>query len=180
MRYSYWIGVAVAVLLAGFAGYRYELQQIPLRAMEKAEQGIAARAGGFNRMRHAERPTAQSRNVVRPSPDQLYSACAYDLSSGPVVFEGTAPADSYWSLSFYAHNSDNYFVVNDRDLPEASFRYVLIRDGEAAPAGVPSQQIIKSPSQRGIALQRLFIDKDEREGELDALRQTAICRVAGS
>ncbi len=175
MKYGFWIGLVTAALIAGLAGYRFELERIPVREMEKAERGIVDRAGGYNEMLHPPRPTAQSRTVVRPSPDQLYSACAYDLSEGPVIFEGTAPTDSYWSLSFFAHNSDNYFVVNDRELPDKSFRYVLVREGEPAPDDAPEDRVIRSPSRTGIVLQRVFIDKDERAGELDAQRKSAVC-----
>lgn len=180
MKYGFWIGVAIAALVAAFAGYRYELERIPAREMTKAEEGIVRRAGGYNRMLHPPRPTAQSRTVVRPSPDQLYSACSYDLAEGPVAIEGAAPTDSYWSLSFFAHNSDNFFVVNDRQLPDKSFRYLLIRDGVPAPAGVEEERIIRSPSRTGIVLQRVFIDKDERAAELDAQRKTATCAPIGS
>lgn len=180
MKYGFWIGLAVAALVAGYAGYRYELHQIPVREMEKAEQGIVGRAGGYNRMLHPPRPTAQSRTVVRPSPDQFYSACAYDLSHGPVAFEGTAPTDSYWSLSFFAHNSDNFFVINDRQLPHKSFSYTLIREGDMVPDGAPENQIIRSPSETGIVLQRVFIDKDSRAEELDAQRKSASCKSAGA
>jgi len=178
MKYGFWIGVALATGVAGFIGYRYELQQIPRREMEKAEKGIASRAGGYNHMLHPPRPTAQSRTVVRPSPDQLYSACTYDLSDGAVVFEGTAPTDSYWSLSFFAHNSDNFFVVNDRELSQKAFSYTLVRQGDEAPEGIPEHQIIRSPSNTGIVLQRVFIDRDARAGELDAQRKSASCRLA--
>lgn len=179
MKYGFWIGLAVAALVAGYAGYRYELRQIPIREMEKAERGMAGRAGGYNRMLHPPRPTAQSRTVVRPSPDQLYSICVYNLSNGPVVIDGTAPTDTYWSLSFYAHNSDNFFVVNDRELPQKSFRYVLVREGDKAPDGAPEDQIVRSPSETGIILQRVFIDRDARADELDAQRKSASCKSAG-
>lgn len=175
-KYGFWIAVAVVAVLGGIIGYQYELRDIPVREMEKAETGIAARSQGHNVMLHPPRPSAASRTVVRPSPDQLYSACVFDLSDGPVVFEGNAPADSYWSLSFFAHNSDNFFVVNDRQLEDTSFRYVLVPEGTKAPAGVPENQIITSPSRTGIVLQRIFIDKEEKAEALDETRKTAKCR----
>lgn len=179
MKYALWIGAA-ACLIAGYAGYQYELRQIPVREMEKAEQRIVGRIGGYNKMTHPPRPTAQSRTVVRPSPDQLYSACVYDLSGGAVTFKGSAPSDSYWSLSFFAHNSDNFFVVNDRQLTQKEFHYTLIREGDEAPAGVNEDTIIRSPSRTGIVLQRIFIDSDERADMLDAQRKTASCSAAAS
>lgn len=180
MKYAFWIAAAAACLIAGYGGYQYELRQIPVREMEKAEQRIVGRIGGYNIMTHPPRPTAQSRTVVRPSPDQFYSACVYNLEDGPVIFKGDAPTDSYWSLSFFAHNSDNFFVVNDRQLKEKAFHYTLIREGDEAPAGVDQDTIIRSPSRTGIALQRIFIDSDKHADMLDATRRTASCSSAAS
>ncbi|RFB04259.1 DUF1254 domain-containing protein [Parvularcula marina] len=175
MKYSFWIATGVVAILGALIGYQYELRQIPIQEMEEAEAGIASRAKGLNAMVHAPRPSAASRTVVRPSPDQLYSACVYDLKAGPVVFEGTAPDDSYWSLSFFAHNSDNFFVVNDSELEEKAFRFVLIGQGDKMPDGVPESQIVRSPSQTGIVLQRIFIATEDQAGPLDETRRSTNC-----
>ena len=178
MKY-FWPIVGVLCIAAAVSGYRIGLYRIPYAAMNRAEASIVVSAGGYNRMVHPPRPTSQSRRVVRPSPDQLYSGCVYDLSDGPVVISGMAPTDSYWSLSFFAHNTDNYFVVNDRELETPDFRYVLLSRGAPVPAGVSDAQVVRSPSQTGIVLQRLFIDRDDRAGELDARRKTARCEAYG-
>lgn len=180
MKYSFWIAAGVLAILGAIIGYQYELRQIPIKEMEKAEKGIAARGSGMNAMLHAPRPSAASSTVVRPSPDQLYSACVYDLAKGPVVFEGEAPADSYWSLSFFAHNSDNFFVVNDRELKSKQFRYVLIAEGRKAPEGMPENEIIRSPSKTGIVLQRIFIAQEEQAGPLDEMRRSTSCKPMGA
>ena len=70
--------------------------------------------GGFNAWRIAPRVTEQSRAIVRPSPDFGYSLCAFDLSDGAVAIQ-VAPWEAYWSLSLYGANSDNFFVIDDRD-----------------------------------------------------------------
>ena len=173
---KFWIVAALCAAVASLAGYQVELRRIPSAIMTRTEGVIANAAGGFNAMRHAALPDHTSRNVVRPSPDQFYSACAYDLQRGPVVFEGAVPEDTYWSLSFFAHNTDNYFVANDRDLAGEAFRFVLVAKGDAAPEGVGEPQIVRSPSRTGVVLQRIFVDSWEKAAALDAQRKKTACR----
>ena len=165
----------LSCIVAGYAGYEAALRYIPIKAMSAAEARIAARIGSFNQMSHPPRPTANSRSVVRPSPDLLYSACVYDLSGGPVKFTGTVPLGSYWSLSFFAHNTDNYFVVNDSELGGQAFQFVLVKENQPPPESVGMAEIIYSPSKTGIVIQRVFVDKDERVDELDQQRKSTRC-----
>ncbi len=106
--------------------------------------------GGANVWRVADRVTPLSRTIVRPSPDFAYSACAYDLSHGPLTLR-VAPWQSYWSLSLYADNSDNYFVIDDREARNG-VEVVLARHRSDTPAS--ADHVIVSPSSRGIALIR--------------------------
>ncbi|MEZ5994475.1 MAG: DUF1254 domain-containing protein [Hyphomonadaceae bacterium] len=107
-------------------------------------------AGGFNTWRPADRVTALSRQVVRPSPDFAYSACVYDLSEGPVTISA-GPWGAYWSLSLYAANSDNFYVIDDREARRGA-AITLIRRGRSHPDD--AQTVVESPSVRGIALIR--------------------------
>jgi uncharacterized membrane protein len=88
---------------------------------------------------------------VRPSPDFAYSACPYDLGNGPVRIHVT-PWGDYWSLSLYGANSDNYYVLDDREA-QAGADILLIRSG-SSPPDHEAATILESPSQRGIALIR--------------------------
>lgn len=107
-------------------------------------------APGENAWHLGDRVTAASRQIVRPSPDFAYSACVFDLSEGPVVITAT-PWDAYWSLSLYGANSDNFFVIDDREAHYGA-EITLVRRGAAQPEG--ASMIIESPSARGIALIR--------------------------
>ncbi len=172
---KFWLGTFILAAIAGIVGFYATLMFIPVNEMRKAEARIAMVAGGKNIIRHGARATASFRSVVRPSPDQLYSACVYDLNDGPVRFSGPIP-DSYWSLSIFAHNSDNFFVVNDSQLEEKTYDYALIYDGQLQPEGMPANKVITSPSKTGIALIRIFIDRDERAEDLDRIRRQGSCR----
>ena len=172
----FWPAILISSLVLGYGGYQYGLYQIPFQAMSKAEQRLSERAGGYNQMLHPPRPTSKARTIVRPSPDQLYSACVYDLSHGPIEVSGTAPLDSYWSLSFFAHNTDNFFVINDRDLKQKQFGLILAEQDQSVPAKYANKQVVRSPSETGIIVQRVFIDKEIRAEELDQQRKTARCK----
>ena len=50
---------------------------------------------------------ADSREVVRPSPDLLYSGCPFDLSAGPLRVTAVMP-DTYYSISAFGDNTDNF------------------------------------------------------------------------
>ncbi len=106
--------------------------------------------GQYNAWHLGERVTAAARTIVRPSPDFAYSACSYDLNNGPLRLRA-APWDAYWSLSLYADNSDNYYVIDDREAHDGA-DIVLIRRGGEHPRDVA--RVVESPSQRGIALIR--------------------------
>lgn len=178
MKYAFWIATALACLVAGLVGYHHAMGQIPVAAMTRAEAAFTRRAGGVNTMLHMPLPSERSRTVVRPSPDQFYSACVFDLSDGPVRLFGTATLDSYWSLSFFAHNTDVFHVVNDRQLPGPDYSFVLVRAGDDIPALPDNSEIVISPSMTGIVLQRVFVDSEDRLADLDQRRRLAACEPA--
>ena len=144
-----WGKYAIAALLAAVIVHFVVIFAVPNLLMNVALQKLGD--GHFNAWRLGERVTQNSRTIVRPSPDFAYSACAYDLSNGPVRIHVT-PWSDYWSLSLYANNSDNYYVLDDREAQNGA-DVLLIRAGSAAPDREPAT-IVQSPSQRGIALIR--------------------------
>lgn len=87
----------------------------PYAIMWQAGNGMRKAGIGDNKILHAPPVTAASRNVVRPSPDLAYSICRYNLAHGPVRLKAPKP-DVYFSISAYANNTDNFFILNDRDM----------------------------------------------------------------
>jgi uncharacterized membrane protein len=146
---SGWGKYVIAALLAAIIVHFAVIFAVPNLLMDAALRKLGD--GRVNAWRLGERVTQNSRTIVRPSPDFAYSACAYDLSNGPVRIH-VAPWSDYWSLSLYANNSDNYYVLDDREAQNGA-DVLLIRAGSSAPAREPAT-IVQSPSQRGIALIR--------------------------
>ena len=124
-----------------------------IHAMPRVLTGAAiTRLGeaGFNQWRLAPRITEAARTIVRPAPDFAYSACAYDLRDGPIRLRVKAWGE-YWSLSLYAENSDNFFVLDDREV-RGDGDVILVRAGRATPD--ETARVAHSPSRRGVALIR--------------------------
>jgi uncharacterized membrane protein len=123
---------------------------------------LAQRSGGYNRAVAWPRATADARLIVRPSPDMLYTSCAFDVSEHPLRI--TAPIqDSYVSISGFAANTDNFFALNDSKVapgPDGrrQFDVVLAKPGASdLPAGA---RVITAPSDRGLILFRSLIPRD--------------------
>jgi len=126
-----------------------------------------------NELYHQPRVTADSRAAVRPSPDLLYSACAYDVSKTPLRISASVP-NTYWSLSFFASNTDNFFVINDREV-KANLADILLVGPGMSYKNPGNAQVVTSPSNRGVALIRLLITDEDRMEELTKIQRQASC-----
>jgi len=129
--------------------------------------------GSLNVLYHGPRVTADSRTVVRPSPDLLYSACAYDVSKAPLRISALVP-DTYWSLSFFASNTDNFFVINDREVKANPVNILLVGPGTSY-KNPGSALVVTSPSNRGVAVIRILIADEDRIEELTKMQRQASC-----
>lgn len=133
------------------------------------------RARGYNVLLHGKRPTAESRGVVRPSPDLLYSTCPYDLvaAHGAIRVTATVPQGTYWSVSLFDDNTNNYYVINDRHAGGKVDFLIVAHDFAPATTIVPREVV--SPSNRGLVLFRTLINDESRLADIDAARRKASC-----
>jgi uncharacterized membrane protein len=130
-----------------------------------------------NRAAFAPPITAASRDVVMPSPDMLYSMCVFDLAKGPVRVAANPELKSYWSIALYAANSDNFFVINDRQANGAPVDLWLVNADTAssAPAG---SKLVVSPSRQGFLLMRVLTGNYETEkAAVEPARRTLRCEA---
>lgn len=167
---SSWRQYVWGALIAAVASHLAFVHAVPRVMMNVALERLTA-PNGYNAWTVGERVTAASRTIVRPSPDFAYSACAYDLSDGPLTITAT-PWDSYWSLSLYAANSDNYFVIDDREA-RGGAEITLVRRGRAPPEG--AAQVVESPTVRGVALIRRLAPDLELYNAAAALARADVC-----
>jgi uncharacterized membrane protein len=166
---SGWTKYVAAALAFAVATHFAVIHMVPRVLMNVALERIGS--GGPNMWHAADRVTPLARTIVRPSPDFAYSACSYDLGNGPLTLRVT-PWDAYWSLSLYAANSDNYYVIDDREARNG-VEITLVRHGRRPPEDAVN--VIESPSQRGIALIRRLAPTLDEYNTAREIARTDVC-----
>jgi len=168
-----WGAVVAAVAVATNVAF---VVLLPRVIMEVAHP-LAARRSAVNALYHAPPITAANQEVVRSSPDLIYSICAFDLSDGPLRV--TAPlTGAYMSLSCYQMNTVCFFVRNDRQVGEAGFDIVLVGPHDTPPEDMPEDmpgEVVRSPSNRGLLLFRNFAGDGAQVAAIEAARSLANC-----
>ena len=154
----------------------------PYVIMHMLMEGPVSR--GMNMHNQAAFPppvSAKVKTVVMPSPDLLYSVCAYDLTDGPVRISANPQLTSYWSLALYGANSDNFYVINDRKADGKPVDLLL----QAGYAALPDTMIgsgtvvVHSPSTKGFLLMRVLTgDYEAEKSVVEPARRTLVCRKA--
>ena len=122
---------------------------------------------------------ANQRRVVMPSPDLLYAACVIDANQRPVRVRADPKLPNYWSIALYAANSDNFFVINDRQLGGRPVDLVVHASGVSAQSLPPGVRTVVAPGGRVLLLMRLLVADYALEREaLEAARQSLRCEPA--
>jgi uncharacterized membrane protein len=173
-----WIGWAALTLALAGAVHVGTVVAVPRLLMALVQHGTA---GGINRIHHGGRVTAASREVVRPSPDLLYSLCPYDLSTGPLRVTAVVPP-TYFSISAFAANTDNFFVINDAQLRKTGAGRIelVLTDGSSAYTPRGAERVVRSPTTEGVVLFRTLIRRGDQLEQLVRVQRQARCRtVAG-
>ena len=149
-----WKSFALAFTLSLFVGYKGFIHFYPNLLYLGAKQKI----GGIeNSFKHAELPDENSRFVVKPNPDFLYSSCFYDLNDGPLLVEATALPTSYWSLALYAPNTVNFYVKNNAASQTTKLRLFLAQR-EADRLCTPREaEFLHTKEAKGLLLFRFLV-----------------------
>ena len=128
-----------------------------------------------NTIFHNPPVTADSREVVRPSPDLLYSGCPFNLSDGPLRV--TAPvSETYYSVSAFAENTDNFFAINDRQMKGQPLRLVVVGPGQQYQAKA-GERVVQSPTTLGTMIFRMLITDRKKLAALQAVQRKANCQT---
>ncbi len=163
------LGLFVASAIVGHVGL---VLAVPHALMTIAMGRISGGDGVTNQFKFGPRTTKDSRGVVRPSPDLAYASCVNDISKGPLlVTAAPSPNQGYASLSVFAANTDNIAALDTSQYPQG-IRFVLARKGQAVPAGT---QVVESPSDTGIILDRRLAPTAELFAQVDQARRTDSC-----
>jgi uncharacterized membrane protein len=133
---------------------------------------VIARNNGVNTMAYPPRPTPAARGVVRPSPDLLYSTCVFDLSHGPVRVHAAGMPDTYWSVSLFDAETNNFYVINDRQAKSGGVDFVIVPPHQDPD---PRGTVVRAPGLRGLILFRTLIDDERHLADIDRARRGATC-----
>jgi uncharacterized membrane protein len=166
-----WPGRLAAIFAGAAVIHVAAVQAIP-RLIVRVVRHRLERSVGTNHIQHAPLPDAAWRTVVMPSPDLLYSACAYDVRERPLQVTAAVP-DGYWSVSAFADDTDNFFVMNDRTAGRGRVRVVFSsQPGFQDPGG---GTVVVVPSTTGIILFRQLV-LDRRElAKAQEIQRAATC-----
>jgi uncharacterized membrane protein len=121
---------------------------------------------------------ATQRRIVMPSPDLLYATCSIDVSERPLRIRAEPKTPNYWSIALYASNSDNHFVLNDRQAGGAPVDLVVVgpKAYAQAPALPPGARVVNAPTPKGLLLMRVLVADYAAEREVvEAARRTLRC-----
>ena len=170
-----WIRWIVATLVLAVIFHVATVMAIPHLVMKIAHKRILKRAGSeVNTLIHSPRVTVDSRDVVKPSPDLLYSLCVYDVSEKPLRITAPVP-DTYWSLSFYQTNTDNFYVLNDRQAKTNPVEVVLVGPSMRVP-DIANAEVVVAPTEKGIFLLRTLIMNEGKLEDLIKIQKKARCK----
>jgi|TARA_B100001559_G_scaffold144027_1_gene120839 uncharacterized membrane protein len=122
---------------------------------------------------HTDTATSDTRGLKRPSSDVMYSICTYDVKYKPLIITTPIP-DSYWSISFYSKNTDNYVTLNDLDI-ENKYLKVYLVGINSQPKKVSNGMVVVSPSDTGYILIRMFVGNGENLQQLKDFQESLSC-----
>src|SRR6185312_10462528 len=160
-RAAFWI---VATLAVAAVVHYFTLVRAPGFIMNK----VMMRMGEVNHIHHQGRVTDKSRSVVRPAPDLLYSICPFDLSKGALHVTGKVPAGTYWSVSIFDSDTNNFYVKNDRQV-KGSVDLLITTPAQDVRRPKGATEVI-SPSVKGLVLFRTLISDEKSFAGVDAAR----------
>jgi uncharacterized membrane protein len=159
------LGVLVGALVVHVAAVVAVPRVIMRGAMQRLQQAAV------NEFAHGALATADSRQIVRPSPDLAYSTLVYDVSERPL--EVHVPLTTpYTSLSGFAANTDNFFALNDLSAGGSEIA-ILLGGPHSARVELAGARVVESPSDRGVLLVRRVVPSAAAFASIDAVRRRA-------
>lgn len=167
-RFTAWalFSLLMAVVLHGFAVWylpRFSTSMI-VRAISNRFPEWQVNTLGFAPLR-----SAGADPVVRDNPDTLTSFAVYDVSDQPVRVRCVVPEfDNYWSVAFFAWNTDTLFVVNDQTAPAKVFDVTIVSRSNVYQPLVDELTVV-SPTDRGVLIVRMVVNDRNDPAEIDRL-----------
>jgi uncharacterized membrane protein len=175
MKAREWIGWIVLTLAIAFGVHVASVRYLPHAIMHIAMRKM----GAPNEIHHGKRVDETSRGVVRPSPDLLYSTCPFDLSKGTLEVRAPVPPGTYWSVSAFDAETNNFFKLNDHEIGGQPLELLLLppHGGQEPAMHIAGQLVVRAPTVHGLILFRTLIGNEKDFAKLDAIRRQATCGI---
>ena len=169
-----WIGWIAATIVVAVAVHLASVWVLPHAVMHRA----LSRMGAVNTIHHQKRVDEHARGVVRPSPDLLYSACPFDLTGGSLEVKAPVPPGTYWSVSAFDTETNNFFALNDRQIGGQPLELIILPpQGGVEPMHIAGRLVIRAPTTRGLVLFRTLVNDEKQFAKIDAVRRQATCGI---
>jgi uncharacterized membrane protein len=125
----------------------------------------------WNQLQRASLPNAGMDVVAATSPDMFNMFGVYDASREPVRIRCFVPDwDSYWSISLYAWNTENFYVLNDRKAKPGELVLIVV-----GPRGKhdrkANETVVAAPTARGVIVIRAVLNNPEDAAEVARVRE---------
>lgn len=170
-----WLRWLLTVAVVAVATHAVALWLVPRVVMQRALNVVTAPG----RVLKPPLADATARRIVLPSPDLLYATCPLDLSGRPLRVHARLQAPAYASVALYAANSDNVYVVNDRQLAGAALDLWLVGPGGPAAPAPAGSTLVRLPTSRGLLLMRVLVTNPAVDAAAaEAVRDTLRCEPA--
>ena len=149
---------------------------IPYGIMAIAQKQMQDKYNGkINTLYHLPPSNSDSKLAPFPNPDSLYSLCAYDVSDKPLHITANIP-ESYWSLSLYQQNMDNYFVLNDKQI-QSGYAEIILTGKNKTISEQGNTKIVITPTNKGFLFIRYLIEDSAKLDDLIKVQKQAKCYV---
>jgi uncharacterized membrane protein len=155
--------LAVVFHLIAIAVFPNAMMYAVLKVLMKGQQE--------NTVYHRLPEAAGKDRVPMTSPNLLKSSCVFDVSGKPLRIKAAVP-DTYWSLSLYAMNTDNFYVINDEQVKSKRVDIVLVGPGLSYKKS-GDEEVVVAPSKRGYISIRMLITDPKRLPGLTKVQKQA-------
>lgn len=173
-----WLRLAILLLLVAAVAHLLVVRALPKLIMARLAAAAPAESRGPGAVYFPPMTDHRQRRVVLPSPDLLYAICPFDVRQRPLHIQAHPQAPGYWSVALYGENSDNFFVLNDRQAAGQPVNLLLVASQpDARPPAVPAgATVVTAPGGQGLLLMRVLVSDYAAEREVvEAARRTLRC-----
>ncbi|HEY9726676.1 MAG TPA: DUF1254 domain-containing protein [Chroococcales cyanobacterium] len=169
-------------LLIGTQAYIWGYSLVVLK--RTLRKSAARRGTPLNQFAHAKRlATPQSKAVVSPNTDTLYSSAWLDLRQEPIILHVPNTQGRYYSVQFMDAYTNSFAYVGRRVTGTKEGNYAIV-----GPAwrGIlpPNVQAIKSPTNTVWSLVRILVEGEDDSSVARALQQqytlTSLSKYSGT